>query len=109
MAAPTAPPSPAWLGQVVDSGQAGSMRGSAPSTAATAGRASSVAPTRMPGVPSPRPEPTRQAQAISARVGMALARPKPCSSRSETLAPSGPARLVAGREVAVFREGSCGL
>ena len=58
--------------------------------------------------PMPRRDTSRHAQTSRVRPGRAAAKPKLCSSRSETMAPSGPTRLWVARDDAVFSEGSCG-
>ncbi len=59
-------------------------------------------------LPRPRREAIRHAQASIASPGSAPATPKPCSSRSASTAPTGPARLLVWRDVAVFSDGSRG-
>ena len=100
---PMAPPSPAIVGQATRC-----EIGRDASTAASSGSAPSSAAIRPGTLPIPRCEPMRHAQASNARPGSTPAMPKPCSSRSDSTAPSGPARLVAWVSLAVFSEGSSG-
>jgi hypothetical protein len=100
---PIAPPSPATVGQVNVRGT-----GTPASAAASTGSAASMAASRAATLPSPRREAIRHAQASIASPGNAPAAPNPCSNRSASTAPAGPARLVAWREVAVFSDGSRG-
>jgi len=56
-----------------------------------------------------RPIAIRHAHASNASTGSTDAAPKPCSSKSATPAPIAPSKLLAGWEVAVLSDGSCGL
>ena len=100
---PIAPPSPATVGQASVGGV-----GKPANTAASTGSAASIAASRAAMLPSPRRDAIRHAQASIVRPGSAPATPKPCSSRSASTAPTGPARLLVWREVAVLSEGSRG-
>ena len=100
---PIAPPSPATVGQANVRGT-----GTPASAAASTGSAASMAASRAAMLPSPRREAIRHAQASIATPGNAPAAPNPCSSRSASIAPTGPARLLVWREVAVFSDGSRG-
>ncbi len=99
---PPAPPSPALVGQATS-------RGSMEDAVAKAGIASPTANRRNAGWPSPRPRTSRHAQASIASAGNAPATPKPCSRKSARTEPTGPKRLVACCDVAVFSDGSRGL
>ncbi len=101
---PTAPPRPDPAGQAT----APSGPGTIASAEDSAGRPSTRNSSRMPSR-SGRAVATRYAQASSATTGTAAPAPKYCTSTSATIAPPVPSRFVAGREVAVFIEGSCGL
>ena len=86
---PTAPPGPAMVGQETERN-----RGTASSAAANTGIAAPIVTSRAAMLPSPRCEPMRQAQASIATPGNAPATPNPCSSMSDTTAPTGPARFA---------------
>ena len=100
---PIAPPSPATVGQASVGGVDRLAR-----TAASTGSAVSIAASRAAMLPSPRRDAIRHAHASIVSPGSIPATPKPCSSRSASTAPTGPARLLVWRDVAVFRDGSRG-
>ena len=100
---PIAPPSPAVAGQPSVGGA-----GNPANAAASTGSAVSIAASRAATLPKPRREAMRHAQASIVSPGSAPATPNPCSRRSATTAPTGPARLLAWREVAVLSDGSRG-
>ena len=100
---PIAPPSPATVGQASVGGV-----GTPANTAASTGSAVSIAASRAAMLPSPRCDAIRHAQVSIASPGNAPATPNPCSNRSASTAPTGPARLLVWREVAVFSDGSRG-
>ena len=104
---PTAPPSPAGPGHsmswtCISSGMPASV-------AAQAGSAQSRAITRRVRLPRPRCEAMRQAQPSIASAGSRPASPNAWTSRSATMAPGVPARLVGAAMLAVSNDGSCGL
>ncbi len=78
-------------------------------TVAKLGVAMAVHSTRSHGLPMPARLAMRQAHTSIAKAGSAPAIPKPCSRKSATTLPNGPARLVACWDVAVFKDGSRGL